>query len=209
VRSLLRFFAPALAALASTSVLACAGTAVAQAPPIRAVSDAIYLGARAEPGGAWSFAYDLDILVSDASTGISLGPSFSVSFAGQSGTDQGQRQEYLLACDFLRARISVVQWYGLRIMALVGAGMTFVSLYEQASVPHTARLEDGTEVVVSETFPSLFAPGALLTLGAGADWYWDANWGLAAYVVSHIRLDDQPRMPALWIEVGIGLRFGQ
>lgn len=189
-------------ALASSS-------ASAQGNAIHATSDALYIGARAEPGGAWSFAYDLDILVTDPGSGVSLGPSLSVAFGGTSSTDLGRRQEYLLAADFLRVRVTIWQGYGFRGMALAGAGMTLASLYEQASLPHDAQLADGTPVVVTDHHPSALIPGAILTLGLGADWYWDAQWGVCAYLVGHIRLDEQSRIPALWVELGVGLRFGE
>jgi hypothetical protein len=199
----------ALATALLLGLLALASPVVAQAPSIHSTSDALYIGARAEPGGAWLFAYDLDILVTDPGTGISLGPSFSVAFGGTSSTDLGRRQEYLLAADFVRVRVSLAQTYGFRGMALVGAGMTLASLYEQSSLPHEAELPDGTTVVVTDRFPSLLVPGAILTLGFGADWYFDAQWGFCAYLVGHVRLDEQPRMPALWIEIGVGMRLGE
>ena len=202
----MRLFAAALAVIAS---LAVGASASAQSAAIHGVSDALYVGARAEPGGAWNFAYDLDILVTDAASGVSLGPSFSVAFGGSSSNDLGRRQEYLLAADFLRVRVTLWQGYGFRGMALAGAGMTLASLHDQSSAPHDALLADGTKVVVTDHHPYLLAPGAMLTLGVGADWYFDSHWGLCIFLVGHIRLDDQPRLPALWVELGVGVRFGE
>jgi hypothetical protein len=196
-------------ALAFLATLAIAPGVSAQAASIHATSDALYIGARAEPGGAWSFAYDLDILVSDPQSGVSLGPSISIAFGGTSSTDLGRRQEYLLTADFLRGRVTIWQGYGFRGMALVGAGMTLASLYDQTSLPHDAWLADGTSVVVTDHHPYALVPGAILTLGLGADWYFTSQWGLCAYLVGHIRLDEQPRMPALWVELGVGFRFGE
>jgi hypothetical protein len=197
-----------LPALTLAGLSAFASPALAQSA-IHATSDALYIGARAEPGSAWCFAYDLDILVTSPQIGISLGPSVSISFGGTSTTDQGRRQEYLIAADFVRGRFTLAQWHGLRGMALVGAGMTLVSLYDQETAPHDAVLQDGTVVTVTDHYPSALVPGALLTLGVGGDWYWDSQWGLAIYLVGHIRLDDQSRMPALWVELGVGMRFGE
>lgn len=176
---------------------------------VHASSDALYVGIRAEPGVAYLFAYDLDILVTDAQAGVSIGPSVSIAFGGESSADLGRRQEYLIAADFLRARITLGQTYGFRGMVLLGAGMYLVSLYEQATEPHPALLPDGTTTSVREVHPSALLPGALITGGVSADWYFDGHWGLAAYLVGHVRLDDQVRMPALWVEAGLGVRWGE
>lgn len=198
-------------ALALSAVLAVLGAPAAAGAqqPIHATSDAIYVGVRAEPGAAYLLAYDLDILVSDAETGISIGPSISVSFGGASSTDLGRLQEWLVTADFLRARATVARAGGFRLMALLGAGMYFVALEDQRTAPHLALLEDGTEVTVSEHHAWAFAPGAVITGGLGADWYWSDQWGISAYAVGHLRLDEQPRMPALWLEIGLGVRFGE
>ncbi|UJR86566.1 hypothetical protein [Sandaracinus amylolyticus] len=195
-----------LALVAATSVVA--GPARAQTA-VHPSSDALYIGLRAEPGVAYLVAYDLDILITDASTGISLGPSVSIAFGGDSSTDLGRQQEYLIAADFVRARLTVGQGYGLRAMVLIGAGMYLVGLPEQEHGPHVARLEDGTEVEVRERYDAALLPGALLTGGVGGDWYFDTHWGIAAFLVGHVRLDDQNRMPALWIEFGAGIRWGE
>ncbi|WP_157069745.1 hypothetical protein [Sandaracinus amylolyticus] len=196
----------ALAFVAATSLLPASVRAQTAVHPS---SDALYIGFRAEPGVAYLVAYDLDILVTDASTGISIGPSVSIAFGGDSSTDLGRQQEYLIAADFVRARLTVAQGYGLRATVLIGAGMYLVGLPEQERAPHVALLDDGTEVIVRERYASALLPGALLTGGVGGDWYFDAHWGIAAFLVGHVRLDDLNRMPALWIEFGAGVRWGE
>lgn len=184
-------------------------TARAQGRAVHSVSDAVYFGLSAGPAAAYTFAYDLDVLVTDTSTGISLGPSFSVAFGGDASAEHGLRQEYLLASDFVRVRATVVQRYGLRVTVLLGGGMYFASLPDQTTVPHPAQLPDLTPVVVTEHFPGVFVPGAMLTTGIGTDWYWDGRWGVGGYFVAHVRLDDQARMPSVWMEIGVGMRLGE
>jgi hypothetical protein len=176
---------------------------------IHSVSDAVFVGGRLEPDGAWLFAYDLDVLVTDRSTGISLGPSVSFSFGADGGTDLGRRQEWLLAVDALRARATIVQEHGLRLMAVAGGGVWVASMYEQLTTPRQVILADGTTTQASEHYPSEFPFGGMLTVGAACDWYWDARWALAAYAVGHVRLDQENRMPAFWMELGIGFRLGE
>ena len=189
--------------------LAAPTAARAQPAAIHRISDAVYVGGRLEPDGAWLLAYDLDILVTSRSDGISVGPAVSFSYGSDGTNDLGRRQEWLLAADFLRARFTVLQQYGVRLMVMGGAGMWVASLYEQANAPHSVVLPDGTSVIASDHYASLIAPGALLTVGAACDWYWDAQWALSAYAVGHVRLDDENRMPAFWLELGIGFRLGE
>jgi hypothetical protein len=197
----------------------CAALALIGAAPSRAlaqngqsshsVSDAVYIGGRLEPDGAWLVDYDLDILLTSPSVGISLGPNVSFAFAADGGTDLGRRQEWLLAADFLRARWAMLSQYGFRVSIVAGAGMWVASFYDQSTQPRDVVLLDGTVVRASEHYPGAYVPGALLSVGASADWFWDASWGLSAYAVGHIRLDQENRMPAFWIELGIGIRLGE
>lgn len=196
-------WAAALCALAWPCV------ASAQAASIHNVSDAVYVGGRLEPDGAWLLAYDLDILVTSPQVGISLGPNVSFAFGSDGGFDLGRRQEWLLAADLLRARATVFQQYGARLMIVAGAGMWVASLYDQSTQPRPVVLMDGTTVSASEHFGSLIAPGALVTVGASADWYWDSRWAISAYAVGHVRLDQENRMPAFWVELGVGFRLGE
>ncbi len=193
----------AVASLAAPAV----GRAQSQAA-LHPVSDAIYVGGRLEPDGAWLAAYDLDILVTDTRSGLSLGPSVSFAFGASGSNDLGRRQEWLLAADFLRARVSLMQDYGLRLMVVGGLGMWVASLPEQTSAPRPVLLPDGTTATGVDHFGSAFTPGGLVTLGAAADWYFDPSWAISAYLVGHIRLDQENRMPAFWMELGVGFRLG-
>ena len=172
-------------------------------------SDAIYVGFRGEPGAAFLLAYDLDILVTDPASGVSLRPSASFSFGGQSSADLGRRQEWLLSADYLRVRVTLFQNYGFRAMALLGAGMWFAALHEQVGDPRAVLLEDGTPAIAREVHPWALLYGAVLTGGVAADWYFTDYLGITAFLVGHARLDDQSRMPGLWIEAGLGGRWGQ
>lgn len=195
-------------AVAALVALAAPRHACAQASAVHSVSDAVFVGGRLEPDGAWLIAYDLDILVTSSSTGIYLGPSASFAFGSDGGSEQGRRQEWLLAADFLRARWAMIQQYGARLSIVAGAGMWVASFYDQTTQPRQVVLMDGSSATASQHFSGAFVPGALVTLGAAADWYWDASWALSAYLVGHVRLDQENRMPAFWLELGIGFRLG-
>lgn len=181
----------------------------AQASSAHEISDAVYVGGRLEPDGAWLVAYDLELQVSSPQVGISLGPSVSFSFGADGGNDLGRHQEWLLAADLLRARWAMLQQYGARLLIVAGAGMWVASFYDQTTPPRDVVLTDGTHAQASEHYAGLYAPGALVTVGVAGDWYWDASWALSAYAVGHVRLDQENRMPAFWIELGIGFRLGE
>src|ERR1043165_2699601 len=156
--------------------LTMAATAAAEPRSVHSVSDALYIGTQLGPDAAFLVAYDFDALVSDRSDGITLGPSVSFAFGGKGTAEHGRIQEYMLAVDFLRLRLTLAQEYGMRVTSLVGAGMYFTSLPDQRTDPHAAELPDGTPVTVTEHFPFQQVPGAMITLGAGFDWYWDNEW---------------------------------
>jgi len=205
--------------LACAALAACAGVfawggrvphARADGPPaVHAVSDALYVGMQAGPDLAFLVAYDFDVLVSSRSDGISIGPSVSFGFGGQGSAEHGRIQEYLFAADFLRLRATVLQEWGMRVTLLFGAGMYFTSLIDQRTQAHPAELPDGTPVTVTEHFPGQQVPGAMISTGAGFDWYWDHEWGIATYLVTHVRVDEQTRIEPLWIELGVGIRLGR
>jgi hypothetical protein len=200
-----RLFVGALALVALASV---PSSALAQRGT-HSLSDAVYVGGRFLPDGAWLVAYDLDILVTHEAGGLTLGPSVSFAFGADGTSELGRHQEWLLTADLLRARWTAYEWHGLRAMLLVGAGMWVASLPEQQSPQRTVTLMDGTSAMVRDAYPAAWKPGAVLTVGVGCDWYWDAHWGLGAYLVGHIRLDDENRMPAFWLELGVGFRWGR
>ena len=193
----------------SLALLAWPGIAAAQPAAIHNLSDAVYLGGRLEPDGAWLVAYDLDILVTDTRAGVSIGPAASFSFGADGGADLGRRQEWLLAADFLRGRATVLQQYGVRLMVLAGAGVWVASLYDQTTQPRQVVLTSGMIATASDHYGSAGLFGGILTVGAACDWYWDARWALSAYAVGHVRLDQENRMPAFWLELGIGFRLGE
>lgn len=196
----------ALAALVCVAAPALASAQSGNAD--HSISDAVYVGGRLEPDGAWLVAYDLEILATDHNTAISLGPSLSFSFAADGGNEQGRHQEWLLACDALRARWAMLHQYGFRLSIVAGAGVWVASFYDQTTSLRQIVLADGTTVMGSEHFAGAFVPGGMITLGATADWYWDATWGLSAYLVGHVRLDQENRMPPFWLELGLGFRLG-
>jgi len=177
---------------------------------VHSISDAAYVGGRLEPDGAWLGDYDLEIYVTGiGDTGIYLGPNVSFALGSDGGNEQGRRQEWLLSADVLRARWALVQYYGLRFLVLVGAGLWVASFPDQTTLPRQVVLMDGTTTTASEHFAGAFVPGGQLTIGAAVDWFWDARWAIAVYLLGHVRLDRENRMPAFWMELGLGFRLGE
>jgi hypothetical protein len=198
--------------LASLTAIASPSVAAAQrSSATHSVSDAVYLGGRLEPDGAWLVDYDLEFYVSAlGSTGIYLGPNVSFALGASGSTDLGRRQEWLFSIDVLRARWALFQdSYGQRFLVLVGAGLWVASFYDQTTTPRPVVLPDGSSVVASEHFAGAFVPGGQLTIGAAYDWFWDARWAVGVYLLGHVRLDQENRMPAFWLELGVGFRLGE
>ena len=205
-RARCRWIAAALAALGSLSR---AAPARADRRPTLA-SDGFYVGARLDPGVAMLAGWDLDIYLS-RSRMVSLGPGASLSVLG-TAVSGGRQQDFLLTADVLRLKVGATTANGeLRPFFLVGGGFSFVRLTdyvesnvtvttpgEPAGVTHTG---DQHYVRVEE-----FAP--VVTVGAGTDLFTNGPIGITALLASHIRVVGSARMPDVWLDVAIGLRFG-
>ena len=172
-------------------------------------SDGLFVGGRAEPGIALTFAYDLDIYLTEDRV-LSLGPAASFSFLGEDGRELGRRQDFLLAIDFLRLKVAMNDGHGpLRPYLFVGGGMTWARLPAQTSGPRDVfLLPDGTPAVAEVRYDAIDDFGGLLSLGGGLDVYLVESFGLAFALAGHVRLSDRERLPLFWAEALVGVRFG-
>lgn len=171
-------------------------------------TEALLVGGRFDPGAAWLVAYDLEIELGTP-CGFNLGPSASVAFGGLDGSEQ--RQDLLAVLDVLRGRFVLDQHScgscGYRLQALLGAGMYFV-MHGAAELPRLYENDNGETVSVIERFAEQWRFGAQVTGGMSADWWFSHEWALTGLLAFHVRLDDYARMPAIWAEAGLGIRFG-
>lgn len=188
-----------LAVLTVVLTLLVASTAAAQ--DRHSTTHALWLGGRFDPGAAWNVGYDLEVEL-DTPCGFNLGPSVAVAFGG--GDGGAERQDLLVSLDLLRGRFlldeSSCGSCGYRLQALLGAGGYLVI---NPALPDPSL---GSKTNVLE--PDAWRFGAQVTGGLSADWWMERTWGFTGLLAFHVRLDDWSRMPAIWAEAGLGLRFG-
>ncbi len=192
-----------LATLASTTLVS-----RASAQDRHDTTEAVYFGGRFDPGAAWLVGYDLEIELGTP-CGFNLGPSASVAFGG--GDGGAQRQDLLATLDVLRARFLLDEHHcgscGYRLQALVGAGM-YLAMHGATDVARTYVNDNGDTIPVLERFSEEWRFGAQVSAGMSADWWFTREWALTGVLAFHVRLDDYARMPGIWAEAGIGIRFG-
>jgi hypothetical protein len=194
-------------ALAATLLLSSLAS-VAAAQDRHDTTEALLVGGRFDPGAAWLVGYDLEIELG-TSCGFNLGPSATVAFGGLDGGPQ--RQDLLATLDVLRGRFLLDQHScgacGYRLQALLGAGMYF-AMHGAAEIPRVYENDNGETLSVIERFAAEWRFGAQLTGGMSADWWLGHDWAITGLVAFHVRLDDHARMPGIWAEAGLGIRFG-
>jgi len=194
--------------LLTLALVATSAGSVASAQQRHDTTEAIYVGGRFDPGAAWLVGYDLEIEL-HTSCGFNLGPSASVAFGGQDGNEQ--RQDLLATLDVLRARFLLDEHHcgscGYRLQALVGAGMYF-AMHGAAQIARTYENDNGEIIPVLEGFSDEWRFGAQVSAGMSADWWFTREWALTGVLAFHVRLDDYARMPGIWAEAGLGIRFG-
>jgi hypothetical protein len=195
-----------LALLAALALVVVASPAAAQ--DRHDTTEALYVGGRFDPGAAWLVGYDLEIELGTP-CGFNLGPSASVAFGGLDGNEQ--RQDLLATLDVLRGRFLLDEHHcgscGYRLQALLGAGMYF-AMHGAAEIPRAYVNDNGDTVPVLERYTEEWRFGAQVSGGMSADWWFSSEWAITGVLAFHVRLDDYSRMPGIWAEAGLGIRFG-
>lgn len=204
----MRHFSSPLVLLALALVVTNALASRAAAQDRHDTTEAVYFGGRFDPGAAWLVGYDLEIELGTP-CGFNLGPSASVAFGG--GDGGAQRQDLLATLDVLRGRFLLDEHRcgscGYRLQALVGAGMYF-AMHGSADIARTYVNDNGDTIPVIERFSEEWRFGAQVSAGMSADWWFTREWALTGVLAFHVRLDDYARMPGIWAEAGLGIRFG-
>jgi hypothetical protein len=184
-----------IAALLSVALLP--STAQADRRP-RLASDAFYVGMRVDPGVGLLAAWDLDIYL-QRDRALSLGPGISVAVLGTETSEGGRDQDFLLCADILRFKVGVNEpGGGWHPYFMLGIGFLYARLPAQ---PETFPL-------FTHPHPALEEFAGLLTFGAGADLFADGPWALALIWQNRYRLSGTSRIPDVWSELALGIRFG-
>ncbi|MBI2893882.1 MAG: hypothetical protein HYY06_10045 [Deltaproteobacteria bacterium] len=184
------------------------GTAAARGRPTVA-TDAFYVGTRLAPGAALLAGWDLDVYLS-RDRAWSLGPGVSVAVLG-SKAPAGAEQDLLVSVDVARLKIAVAEAGGAwRPHLFVGGGFAWVRMPEQVESGVTVSTGEGPDenATGERRFPELDEFLGIVSFGAGADLFSDGPWAFAFATISHVRLRDIERLPEVWTELVLGVRFG-
>ncbi len=156
------------------------------------VSDAFYVGGRAEPGWALALGWDVDFYPT-ADRAVSLGPGLSVT-ALSNDPPSARRQLVAVTVDALRLKVGLNHPGGLfRPFALAGAGLMWARFSE--------RVAAGSEPVDERFTP-------VVTLGAGADVWGRGRFGVTTLLLGRLNTGATDRLPTAWLELAIGIRVG-
>lgn len=179
---------------ALTVALVCAVARDAQAIDDRPtiVTDAFYVGARAEPGWALALAWDADFYLS-SDRAVSLGPGISLTILS-SDPPSSRTQSLALAVDVVRAKVGLNSAGGLfRPFVLLGGGFAWTRFVQRIEAPAGSQDEAFT---------------GLVTVGAGADVWSRGRWGVTTQLLTRLRAFGSERVPTAAFEFGVGFRFG-
>lgn len=170
-------------------------------------SDAFYVGVRVAPGAAMNAAWDLDIYF-DRDRAVSIGPGVSLAVLG-SGEPAGAEQELLLSADIARLKIGLNESGGeWRPFLMIAGGFSYTRLPAQSEDIVVTSGGGSPMVTVTRSFPALNEFAGIFTFGAGFELWSDGPWGLTFINQSHFHIGGDDRIPVVWTEFSIGVRFG-
>lgn len=174
--------------------MVCAVPRVARAVDDRPtiVTDAFYVGARAEPGWALALAWDADFYLA-ADRAASLGPGISLAILSNDRPSE-RTPSLSLSVDLIRAKVGLNPAGGLfRPFVLLGGGFAWTRFLQRIEAP---------EGSFDEAFTGL------VTVGAGADVWSRGRWGVTTQLLTRVRAFGSERVPTASFEFGVGFRFG-
>jgi hypothetical protein len=172
-------------------------------------TDAFYVGTRLSPGAALLAGWDLDVYLS-RDRAISIGPGVSVAVLGPD-TPAGTTQDILVAVDVARFKLQVnpagEEW---RPYFMVGGGFAWVRQPAQVEDGITVATGDGPDDTATgaRRFPARERFLGIVSFGAGADLFVGGPWALSLAIFTHARAGDVERLPELWADLMLGIRFG-
>jgi len=171
-------------------------------------TDAFYIGTRLSPGAALLAGWDLDVYLT-RDRAISLGPGVSVSVLGpETG---GTTQDIMVAVDVARFKLQVnsagEEW---RPYFMVGGGFAWVRQPAATEGDVTISIGEGPDDTATgtRTFPARERFLGIVSFGAGADLFVGGPWALSLAAFTHARAGSIPRIPELWVDLVVGIRFG-
>jgi hypothetical protein len=176
------------------------GVACADRKPTTA-TDGFFVGARLEPGVALLGGWDLDVyLVRDRS--VAVGPGVTASVLSTTTSTPGQQQTFLLAADIVRLKIGPSVTGDLRPFVTIGGGFSYARFAEQNITT------SGSSMAVALHYPSGEEFSPMASLGGGADWFLGGPVAVSLQMMAHYHIIGSSRMPDLWVDLAVGIRFG-
>ena len=196
------------ACLVLIATFAAPGVASARREP-RVASDAFYVGGRFGPGSSLTATWDIDVYLSDDRQ-LSLGPGATIAVLG-GDFPPGYQQDFQVAVDVLRFKVQVSNpGEETRPYFMLGGGFTYTHFPEEVVDLGSVIVDPdmpGMLVPVMRTLPEQDAFVGLMTAGLGLDLFFGA-WGLALLFETRFRIGDESRLPEVWADLSIGIRFG-
>jgi hypothetical protein len=125
--------------------------------------------------------------------------------------DAGFTQEILVAVDVARFKLQVnsagEEW---RPYFMIGGGFAWVRLPERNEEGVTISTGGGPDddVTGTRSFAKVERFLGIFSFGAGADVFVGGPWALTLAMFTHVRGGDVERVPELWADLMLGLRFG-
>lgn len=185
-----------------------AGRARADGGRPTVASDAFWVGVRFGPDAALLAGYDLDVYVTD-DRALSIGPGATISVLGKNAAF-GQAQDFQLVVDVVRFKVQLNEagedW---RPYFFFGGGFDYVAL--RAATETVEVTPEGVmpmPVAGAHVLPELREFQGIFSMGFGADLFTGGAWALTAMLNNHFRLSGTTRVPVVWLDFAIGLRFG-
>jgi hypothetical protein len=172
-------------------------------------TDGFYIGTRLAPGAALLAGWDLDVyLMRDRA--VSVGPGVSVAVLGPHAPGGG-RQDILLTVDVARLKLELnsagEEW---RPWVVVGGGFCWVRFPAQSDDGVTVATgpDPGDTATGARSYPKAEEFLGVFTFGAGADLFVGGPMALSLAALTHVRASALERLPELWVDLAVGIRFG-
>lgn len=171
-------------------------------------SDCFAVGTRMNPNFALAVAWDLDVYLVRPRV-VSLGPAASIAVLGTASG--GRQQDLLVTVDAVRVKVGPSLMSGaLRPFAFAGGGFAYARLPAQtlADVTVTPTQPGALPVTGTQMFPAIDTFAGVISVGSGADWFSNGPLGVSSTFATHLRIGGSERLPEVWLEFTVGVRFG-
>lgn len=166
-------------------------------------------------GAGFGGSYHFD-LCDDAFDPVRIGFGASIAFPFVETESAPNIRDFLITADVVR-----LTWYTDEPFHLITAiGGYFVDLPAQMAAPTTFLFEDGTTATTRAVYSRDWRFGPVVTVGVLYEHFMfgsrydserrtaNPDAGVSVRLVAHARLDDYARVPPVWLELSLGIRFG-